>query len=654
MKKLHGICVMAIVLISCQSSEQTASLKDITSVIEATCYEIVTPKVNNDQISYTMKMPVLRLSRVEREDEYHSIGTAFAIAPQRFITAAHVLEPMMDYMFMKEYYIRSEKGEVHRIKDLIRFDTVRDVAEFTTDPPFESAYLQLRSKKYRRNETVYQVGNVYGDGVVAVVGTVAGMERNNVVGEWSSIKSSPPVDSGASGGPLLDANNQVLGIILARNDTFTYSRPIEAITDLAEGIGLMEASYTTVFPNLAEQEYYGSFTEELPLPMSLGEIKKTLQARSDKFQISLQEELFRQVGGLFPHSDGSDQVLQEICVSDGIQYVYRDIDNEWYYSDLDKTSVSLPGGGRWDYSGMPGEELIMCFDLHKPADTTHGRLYDSSREIMDLMISGDATYRYFDNFKLRIASLGEPFRQETYRDDHGRIWRIALWNKSYNPFDEVIILVWIPLPYGLSGLMYTVESPQVQTALVSLRNIVNLVYVPYLAYLDEWRGYLSHALGREGPYGDMILDYRDQADMSIDSEEISLTLNSDLFTVEDLMTLGLYRNFYRKDGKVIWGLRKVMVNEYHHQINLSAIFRKQPDDDAPEKFHQEWEDFRNRRHPYNSQFFHMDEVSGIGAPHPQFFSDDTEGFSLFLWVEGLQTQEFMEENLAVIGRALQY
>jgi len=54
-------------------------------------FEVVVPKIENETVEYKQPLPVELLPFDQRNDKFIGVGTAFAISPTRFVTAAHVL-----------------------------------------------------------------------------------------------------------------------------------------------------------------------------------------------------------------------------------------------------------------------------------------------------------------------------------------------------------------------------------------------------------------------------------------------------------------------------------------------------------------------------------------------------------------------------------
>ncbi|MCI5143253.1 MAG: hypothetical protein D3909_16315, partial [Candidatus Electrothrix sp. ATG1] len=53
--------------------------KELIQQLNHGIYEVVTPKLEDDKVTYAKKLPFEKLDYVERNEKYHSIGTAFFI-----------------------------------------------------------------------------------------------------------------------------------------------------------------------------------------------------------------------------------------------------------------------------------------------------------------------------------------------------------------------------------------------------------------------------------------------------------------------------------------------------------------------------------------------------------------------------------------------
>src|SRR5690606_4917552 len=95
--------------------------------VRAATFEIVMKKPETDSLTYERPLPLELLPYKERNDPYISIGSAFAIGENRFVTAAHVLS----LGFRTQYgppALRGADGVVHAIDQIHKYSSAQDFA----------------------------------------------------------------------------------------------------------------------------------------------------------------------------------------------------------------------------------------------------------------------------------------------------------------------------------------------------------------------------------------------------------------------------------------------------------------------------------------------------------------------------------------------
>ncbi len=135
-------------------------------------------------------------------------GTGFAIAANGYIvTNYHVIRGA------DSVYIQNSKGVSYKVKSFYN-DPVNDIAVLkVNDPSFEnmpSLPYTIRKNMSAIGEAVFTLGFpkddiVLGDGYVS--------SRNGINGDTLAYQVAIPVNPGNSGGPLLDNNGSIVGII---------------------------------------------------------------------------------------------------------------------------------------------------------------------------------------------------------------------------------------------------------------------------------------------------------------------------------------------------------------------------------------------------------------------------------------------------------
>jgi S1-C subfamily serine protease len=83
------------------------------------------------------------------------------------------------------------------------------------------------------NAVVYAVGNALGTGVVIRDGLYTSDTPEQQDGAWKWMRFSAAASPGNSGGPLLDKDGKVIGVVLMKsaNENLNYALPIREVLD---------------------------------------------------------------------------------------------------------------------------------------------------------------------------------------------------------------------------------------------------------------------------------------------------------------------------------------------------------------------------------------------------------------------------------------
>src|SRR5690606_18074656 len=98
--------------------------------IRAATFEVVLKKPEDDPLQYDRPPPLELLPFAQRNDKYQPIGTAFAIGPGRFVTAAHVTGAASGSL-LGIPALRDAQGNIHPIDRVTRFSLHEDFIVFT-------------------------------------------------------------------------------------------------------------------------------------------------------------------------------------------------------------------------------------------------------------------------------------------------------------------------------------------------------------------------------------------------------------------------------------------------------------------------------------------------------------------------------------------
>jgi serine protease Do len=132
--------------------------------LSSATFEVVLAKPASDPLTYEKPLPLELIPYRERTDKFRSIGTAFAIGPNRFVTAAHVIGVGNGSQY-GPLALRDAAGTTYRVDKIIKYSGGEDYAVFSVLAAPAVAPLQTRSRP-PLNTAVFAVGNALGEGVV--------------------------------------------------------------------------------------------------------------------------------------------------------------------------------------------------------------------------------------------------------------------------------------------------------------------------------------------------------------------------------------------------------------------------------------------------------------------------------------------------------
>src|SRR5690606_14960076 len=119
----------------CFAGAQAASLSPrVQGQVRAATFEVVLKKPVQDSLTYEKPLPLDLIPYQERTDEYLSVGTAFAIAGARYVSAAHVLAAGLHTRF-GEPALRDGAGKVYEIDRIVKYSGHEDFVVFTLKTP---------------------------------------------------------------------------------------------------------------------------------------------------------------------------------------------------------------------------------------------------------------------------------------------------------------------------------------------------------------------------------------------------------------------------------------------------------------------------------------------------------------------------------------
>ena len=198
--------------------------------VRAATFEVVVAKNEPTAVKYEKPLPMELVPYQVRNDLYWSIGTAFQIAPGRFASAAHVVTSAIGSPF-GPLSLRDAAGRIYPVQAVEKFSEGEDFSVFTVAGA-PTASLPT-STDYHMDSPVFAVGNALGEGVIARDGLLTSMTPEALEGRWKWLRFSAATSPGNSGGPLLDEQGRIIGLVIGKseNENLNYALPIDRLLD---------------------------------------------------------------------------------------------------------------------------------------------------------------------------------------------------------------------------------------------------------------------------------------------------------------------------------------------------------------------------------------------------------------------------------------
>jgi ankyrin repeat protein len=484
---LIASALLAIQPISAQQSVTAETYQKLGQAV----FEVVVPKQDDsDTFSYAEPLPRELLSYLDRTDPYSSIGTAFCVGSNRFVSAAHVFA-LEEESVNTEFFLRDSEGKVYQVDTVSKYANHQDCIFFSVkDPPDITPLEEADAPKI--NTRVFTVGNAYGQGVIVRDGVLTSMTPEERDGAWKWLRFSAAASPGNSGGPLVDIDGKVLGITIARseNENFNLALPIQIADALPNGVAKLnkQAKYgIPIFSYVAQSRE----TAEVSLPRPISELKRLLVAERNRLSgKTLDDLLAEQKDKTFPEAKGSDYLLRNPMVSFMPGVACEQSDYSWKLSYPEKTQqVQLTDGCKLDF-GTWSDYTFQYFTFAPDISGTD-ILYSDPVKAMDDVLTGYSLTRSMAGKNIRITSLGKPVSTEKQTDRFGRVWQLTQWNAAFA--DWAIVWLRLPTPNGFIGIMRSCPMWDRQAIVNDLREIVDLLDVDYSGSIDQWTAFLKRA-----------------------------------------------------------------------------------------------------------------------------------------------------------------
>jgi serine protease Do len=614
----------------------------IQKQIRAATFEVVQLKPPDGDVVYERPLPLELMPYQQRTDLYRSVGTAFAIGPNRYVTAAHVMAVGMGSQFGPPA-LRDANGKVYPIDRILEYSSYEDFVVLSLQEPPKPAQYLKPGPKPRLNDTVFAVGNALGQGVVIRDGSYTSDSPEERDGRWSWLRFTAAASPGNSGGPLVDRRGGPIGVVLRKSpsENLNYALPIAQVLTAKASEGTVSLRTTMRLPIMDTAEIL-QVDEHFELPRKLpdfyADCMKIVESATQRGATQL---LARNSAHLFPHGAGSERLLHSIERSPFPQRVRETQNGYWVVEGPKPRNVQLEHNGFVELTG----EMVR---LHAPDDLDPGTLAEDSKREMELLLEAYPLRREIGPDSVRVTSLGKAKFDSTYTDAYGRVWQTRAWPIPYE--DSMLTVISLPTPEGFAGVIFRVSSGSWNLAMHQQQLLLDYIFLTVEGSLSQWQGYLGRQRLLPKPFDSLQLQIDPDHEVHFRSRRFELNATSALQKITQHSVLRLNFAFYRDGDAVVWDVAGLFMAEAPNSHNWILVSRHTPPTaDLPEGFQTEWRKRTAGEFPYNATISSQNGETRISTTASADSAAEAKVlYSLAVVTEGAQAQQGMKAKLDIL------
>ena len=642
--KVPGIAAFAAILFSISLNCAKAETLDpqLIAKIHATTFEVVAAKPVEDPLTYEKPLPLELLPFQERNDKYYSIGTAFSIGGNRFVTAGHVLMADLAGSWGPPA-LRDADGHVYAIDKIEKFSLERDFAMFSLVGAPAAAPLETYETP-DLNSVVYTVGNALGTGVVVRDGLYTSNTPEEQEGRWTFMRFSAAASPGNSGGPLLDKAGRIVGVVLRKspNENLNYALPIAEVLKAPDHVAEADSRATSRI-DMVDATQIGIFKAEFPLPLAFADFAKAYRERSNAFADGqLAALLAKEADKLFPNGAGAQRLLHNLPMLRSYpSLLTRNGDGIWTPM-ANPTRTQLPANG-YVTIGVAGHSLM--FHWRRPDTVSASESYAGPDKLMGDLLTTGFLKRPVGSENIKVTALGKPSEDGIHTDRWQRRWQVRVWPVPH--LNAILIAFALPVPDGYDVVVQLAPASQQYDHMLDLKLVTDFIYVAYEGSLGQWKDFLGATSLLPALFDGMKIDLAAGGPFRYASKRVGFTVPQDVLAVtpQSVFILGL--GYFDDRGKVVWDVGDIQLKRTSTDADWINIQRHvMPSDDLDDALKSVWDKVSHGRHPFDGVSRTENDVSKVTAVVPSRAGDETaQLYTAFVGIAGAIPPEAMTARL---------
>lgn len=622
--------------------------KHTIEAVSAATYEVVMLKPAEGHLKYERPLPMDLVPYTIRNDSYYSVGTAFAIGPNQWVTAGHVFD-LGHKSLSKIYRLRDHDGKVYDVDQILKYSMHRDFVVFSIKNPPEIKPLATNTVP-RINEKVYSAGNALGEGVVFRDGLFTSRTPEEDYGDWKWIRFSAAASPGNSGGPLLDTDGKVIGVIIGKseNENLNYALPIQEVLQAPRDVASVDARIVYTIDNMPNESGTGRIQKKYKLPQSYAALDAVITRDLDQFGMQVQDKfLAERKAHTFPSGKSSLPLLYSDSSTVMPGLIARGDDGLWdAYSPAKPNNSEIGENGAFSYGTVGSSDFFL---FRKPDGMQTAALYDDSKLLMDTILQGYPLYRTVASQRIKVTSMGKAAQAYDYTDHYGRKWLVRVWNIDYA--DERLALFALPVPGGLAGMIRVTPVAQMDSNIDDLKVLADFTSIAYYGTLADWREFLAQVDLLPRAFADIHIDFDYGKQFSYRSKRVAFSYGPAEMHITPSSDLKLKFGYFEDEGKTVWDVSQIVAGDSKDSSTFFTVVRHMhPPKQLDDRFQSRWQKVTQHQYPFNDAAFFDNKRTVIGDIYPHGVPDSKLSaakvvYSAFYGTDGSLNQKMAQTRL---------
>jgi serine protease Do len=634
--------------LGCATAGAATLAPGVQQKLSSATFEVVLAKPVSDPLTYEKPLPLELIPYRERTDKFRSIGTAFAIGPNRFVSAAHVINAGNGSQY-GPLALRDAAGTTYRIDKIIKYSSSEDYAVFSVLAAPAIVPLQTRSRP-PLNTPVFAVGNALGEGVVVRDGLYTSDTPEERDGRWQWLRFSAAASPGNSGGPLIDRNGKVVGVVLRKspNENLNFALAIGQVLDGDEASGVLEtrSSYRTVVMKPTDTV---SMNDKIALPKTLDEFYSSTLEIAVNWATKVRSDFVKNhAGEMFP-SGNSEQLLTTIYAEAFPKLISQSDGGTWTLVGNAPRKVQLDKNG---YLQEGTANSIFFVRLKAPDGVSEANLIADSKQFMDLLLKGNPVSRQVGTDSVRVTSMGKASEESWFTDDYRRKWQIRYWVMPFN--DTGIITVALPTPDGMVMMMSQTPTTLHEMVTKEMEALCGFFYVSYTGTLAQWHAFLADPLALPASLSNVQIQLDYSRGLGIKSSRFQMLVPVAVLKIDADSVLMLKYSYMRDGAGTVWDLGGVyLADSDQKQKWVGLVRRSKPSPSMPEDVAHSWRTMTTGAHPWEGIPFLYEgrtEINEMVNMKDVAAGKTNVGYTMSVNSEGTQPITKMKNELSALQR----